>query len=218
VLEERLDNALTGLIRQWNIAEGRIKQAEQVRANEVVAAAIFELRYAGRKVVDAIHLALTEDWRRDAAVYDRIFAYIADATEDCVKAKHDAIDAMLDFVTSWFATVEKTLDLEEVQRFFPDYIKITASIAGIQDRIAESRRDRTKLRDSIYDEIEQNGEFAAILELYKRMLLSSERVADTIVIARRRETRMMRLHIAAVVLGTVALADILVRVLFYFMG
>jgi hypothetical protein len=52
MLNDELDNALRELITQWNVAERRIKKAEQVRANEVVASAIFELRYAGRKIID----------------------------------------------------------------------------------------------------------------------------------------------------------------------
>jgi len=40
--DRETDDATRELIEQWNIAESRIKKAEQVRANEVVAAAIFE--------------------------------------------------------------------------------------------------------------------------------------------------------------------------------
>ena len=57
-MDEELVRLLQRTFEQWNIAERRIKKAEQVRGNEVVTSAIFELRYAGRKIVDALTLAL----------------------------------------------------------------------------------------------------------------------------------------------------------------
>jgi hypothetical protein len=138
--DSEIDDAIRKLIEQWNVAEQRIKKAEQVRANEVVAAAIFELRYAGRKLIDASSLLL-EGGARDPATRIKILEQLADATEDCVKAKHDAIDSMLDFITSWFDRTESKLGLSVVQRYFPNYIEITAKISTIQDRIADSRAD-----------------------------------------------------------------------------
>lgn len=58
MLDPELDAVIAEFIKQWNVAERRIKKAEQVRANEVVASAIFELRYAGRKIVDALDISL----------------------------------------------------------------------------------------------------------------------------------------------------------------
>ena len=63
MLDDRFDKLFRALIEQWNIAERRIKKAEQVRGNEVVSSAIFELRYAGRKLIDAHSLVLTRATR-----------------------------------------------------------------------------------------------------------------------------------------------------------
>jgi hypothetical protein len=173
MFDAEVDAAIQKLIAQWNIAERRIKKAEQVRANEVVAAAIFELRYAGRKYIDASHLLIEAP--SHPATKNQVLEYLADATEDCVKAKHDAIDAMLDFITSWLDRTETKLGLSAVVRFFPNYIEITAKISTIQDKIEASRADRTKLRDSIYDEIE-NADYDSILHLYTTMRQSEERI------------------------------------------
>jgi len=173
VTDPEIDDATRKLVEHWNIAESRIKKAEQVRANEVVAAAIFELRYAGRKYIDAT--SLLQSGSTEPAVRQKILEYLADATEDCVKAKHDAIDSILDFVTSWFDRTENKLGLTSVQHFFPNYIVVTAKIADIQDKIADSRADRTKLRDSIYDRID-NEDYDETLALYKTMKLSEARV------------------------------------------
>ena len=79
MLDDGLDKALLALIKQWNVAEQRIKKAEQVRGNEVVASAIFELRYAGRKVIDALELILTTNIQIDEHASRKVRSYIADA-------------------------------------------------------------------------------------------------------------------------------------------
>jgi len=204
MLDEKLDAAFKELIEQWNIAERRIKAAEQVRANEVVASAIFELRYAGRKVTDALTLILKQDWH-NPETYEKIHAYIADATEDCVKAKHDAIDAIIDFVTTWFYRIELSLGLAAVQQFFPTYIAIRTIIADIQDRISESRGDRTISRDAIYNEIEEKY-LPDILALYRQMQFSNPAVSA----AARKDRRERRFLVCtagiAILLAIVGIA------------
>jgi len=95
VFDREIDGAISQLIEQWDIAERRIKKAEFVTANQVVSSAIFDLRYAGRKLIDAHKLLSTDKWKDDPEEKSRILAFLADATEDCVKSKHDAIDAMM---------------------------------------------------------------------------------------------------------------------------
>jgi hypothetical protein len=155
--------------------DDELDKAEQVRGNEVVNSAIFELRYAGRKIVDALQLIMNKDWKNDRDVYEKIRRYLGDAIEDCVKSKHDAIDAMIDFVTTWFNHMEGRIGLSSLVGLFPDYIEITSRIAAVQDKIAHSREHRAASRDGVYDEIE-NEDYDAILALYNRMRLSRDRV------------------------------------------
>jgi hypothetical protein len=95
MFDDDIDRLFEQLDTQWNIAERRIKKAEQVRGGEVVSSAIFELRYAGRKLIDALELLRTKNWNDNKVEYDKIRRFLHDAIEDCVKAKHDAIDSML---------------------------------------------------------------------------------------------------------------------------
>lgn len=202
MFQGELNDTLRKLIVHWNVAERRIKKAEQVRGNEVVAPAIFELRYAGRKIVDAIHIVLTQDWKENPEITTKIRAHLEDATEDCVKSKHDAIDAMLDFITIWFDDVERQLGLGAVQKYFPDYIQVAGTISDIQDKIANSRANRIAHRDEIYDQIEVES-YDRILALFNAMKLSHHRVAAQIH-AERREARLQkRLAIGGVVFGAV---------------
>ena len=175
LFDHKLDRLYKQLIFQWNIAERRIKKAEQVCENEVIVSAVFELRYAGRKIVDAQLLLLDKDWKNDQDEYDNICRFLADAIEDCVKAKHDAIDAMLDFVTIWFKENEKRIGLHRLMEIFPNYIDVTAQISAVQAKIARSREDRVSARDGLYDEIEIQ-DYDMMLLLYDKMSISKDRI------------------------------------------
>jgi flagellar motility protein MotE (MotC chaperone) len=200
-----LGSRLRELIQQWNIAERRIKRAEQVRENEIVSTAIYELRYAGRKVMDAIYLAQTEDWRNNSEIYERIRSYLDDATEDCIKAKHDAIDSMVDFVTTWLYDQERKIGLAKMQYYYPRYLEVTASIATIQDLIEESRGDRTKRRDSLYDQIETSG-YNEVIEFYQQMRRSVQSVQLAIDRERRRELVVKVVVVIEIVVGIALIA------------
>jgi hypothetical protein len=200
MIDPELDRALAALIEQWNIAENRIKRAEHVRANEIVAPAIFELRYAGRKIVDSIEIILTHNLASDAEKHSRVSSYIADATEDCVKAKHDAIDAMMNFVTTWFDDTEKKVGLDEIQKLFPDYLTTLSRISEVQGQIAESRRDRNKLRDAIYNRID-GDDYDSILNLYLTMKNSQERVTALVAKNKKKTKKENNLKYAGLVLG-----------------
>lgn len=204
MFDPEIDSVFTLLIEQWNIAERRIKKAEFVAANNVVSSAIFELRYAGRKIVDSLLLLQTENWKADDTERQKILASLADATEDCVKAKHDAIDAILLFVASWFDRTERQSGLSEIQKYFPDYIEITGKIIDLQNRISESRGDRTVLRDTIYDGIESEG-YDEVLALYEKMRQSEPRVQREIRAERRRTRILVWGTIVAVVVALLAL-------------
>lgn len=196
--DSEVEAAFRLLIQEWNVAERRIKKAEHVRAGEVVASAIFELRYAGRKVMDAVQILLSGDWKTNEERRRLVLTYLADATEDCVKAKHDAIDSMLDFSTRWFYETERILSLGSLVKFFPDYVNITSEISEIQENIAASRENRIDSRDGIYDDIEST-KLESILSLFQNMRNSHKRVTAAV----RKERCVERFLIWCAIIGTV---------------
>jgi hypothetical protein len=204
LLDKEIDDALTQLRHEWNIAERRIKKAELVRANNVVSSATFELRYAGRKLIDALAILQKADWRLSPEEKQQVLQWLADATEDCVKAKHDAIDAMLVFVTTWMERTEASIGLAGLVEYFPTYIETTGKISNLQDRIADSRFDRAKGRESIYDGIERH-EYEQILSLYSTMLSAESRVTAQVAAekaAKLQEKRRTVNSLAATQMGT----------------
>jgi len=74
---------------EWNRAETDIKTAETV-VNNIVIPSVKELRYAGRRIIDAIM-----EMTANPSAYDpaRVRALLDDAHFDCHRARHDAIDA-----------------------------------------------------------------------------------------------------------------------------
>jgi hypothetical protein len=174
MIDPRIDRLFADLITQWNIAERRIKKAEQVGGEEAVGSAIFELRYAGRKIVDCLDILLTKDMG-DPEVYELVCRNLADAIEDCIKAKHDAIDAMVDFIIIWFGELETRIGTTEMVRIFPEYLSVVSRIALIQDNIVESRGNRVSGRDGVYDNVE-NEDYENLLKLFNKMKTSQPRV------------------------------------------
>jgi hypothetical protein len=212
MFDRDIDAAISQLVEQWNIAERRIKKAEFTTGNQVVFSAVQELRYAGRKLIDVHHLLQSDKWRTDETEKARILAFLADATEDCVKAKHDAIDAMMLFVSLWFERTERKLGLSGVTKYFPDYITITGRIGDIQQKIATSRGDRTILRDPIYDDIEVES-YEGIISLYDKMKASEPRVQAEVAVERRRTRILVWGTVICVILALPAL--ILAIIAFY---
>jgi hypothetical protein len=210
LLDHRLDRLYKQLISQWNIAERRIKKAEQVCENEVIVSAVFELRYAGRKMVDAQLLLLEKDWKNDQDEYENICRFLSDAIEDCIKAKHDAIDAMLDFVTIWFKETEKRIGLHRLIEIFPNYIEVTAQISTVQHKIARSREDRVSSRDSLYDEIEIQ-DYDHILQLYDKMRISRDRIQHIASYAEWRDRILTWGTVIMTIGAVIVVIDILVK-------
>jgi len=209
MLNVELDGLLKKLISQWNIAERRIKKAEQVRGQEVVTPAILELRYAGRKFIDALLLILEKDWKKDPEAFEAIRRFLEEAIENCVKAKHDAIDAMLDFVVTWLNEAESTIGPDKLQSIFPEYIDVTGKIVAAQDKIAQSREDRGTSKDAVYDELEQN-EYNELLKLYNKMRVSKARVQAVANISRKKQ----RLNLVITVVSALVAVGLLLFEIF----
>jgi hypothetical protein len=118
----------------------------------------------------------------------------------------------MSFVVRWFWEQERLIGLRNVQHFYPDYLRLTATITDIQEKIEQSRGDRTRLRESIYNGIEE-GPYDEILALYKQMRSSRERV-DRLV---RREKWKDRILWFFGVAGFLALIVSIVHVYLYYL-
>lgn len=84
------------ICNEWDRAEEDIKVAEQIN-NKVVIPSVSELRYAGRRIIEALREI------EKNGPEEKIIGLLQDAEFDCHRARHDAIDA---------ATSKIAVDLE----------------------------------------------------------------------------------------------------------
>lgn len=178
-MQEELKASLGKITIEWNKAEELIKLAERVRA-EVVMASVNELRYAGRRMVDAWRVA--EQLEAKPELKPEFEGYVQDALFRCHCACHDAIDATVLFVQMAMDEYEKEFGLAALMRHFPEVADLRASLAEADELIVSSRKDRGK-RASEYDKLAVEH-LPTIAQIYKK--IKSNRaglvalVADTV--------------------------------------
>ena len=149
---------LATIRKEWDKAEQSIKLAEQV-GNQVVFPAIKELRYGGRRIVDALSLLPDGDEEKFKALFD-------DALFDCYRARHDAVDAAISIIAAELNVTAKKLGYRPILDAFPEYPKLLETLRKAQAAIAASRGIRDD-RDRIYTAIE-SVDLPALIEQYNR--------------------------------------------------
>jgi hypothetical protein len=149
---------LTEIAEEWATAEHEIKLAEQIH-KRVVFPAIQELRYAGRRLADAL-VAIS----RNAAA-DEVSGYLTDARFGCHCARHDVIDASLLKMAIDLDLMLRKLGHEAVLAAFPKYPELLQKLQNAQFEIAKARHKRESRRD-IYEEL-QRAEFPDLVRQFK---------------------------------------------------
>jgi hypothetical protein len=155
--------ALDKIRSEWDLAEEDIKLAEQV-CNDIIVPAVKELRYGGRRLIDLIQQVSANPSSPDAQ------KLLADAEFDCLRARHDAIDAAVSKIAIQLALMEEKLTLEVVLQVAPEYRQIALKVVEIKKKIRVSRKDRTN-RVNIYAVIE-TADFPNLVDAYNAMRLS----------------------------------------------
>lgn len=145
---------------EWGRAERDIKLAEQV-CNEIVFPSINELRYGGRRVVDAVHGLLT------GAPAQEVDALFADARFDCHRARHDAVDTATAKIAITIEIMVEKLKYEAILPVFPDFALLVNNLAAVREKISISRKDREN-REAIYTAIEAT-DFPDLVKLYQSL-------------------------------------------------
>lgn len=149
--------------KEWNKAEESIKRSEQV-ALEVAIPAISELRYAGRRIVDALTLMNSASPQND-----RILALLEDARFCCHRAQHDAIDAAMAKIAIDLDDLTSHLGFDAVIHSYPNFREFYAEFAHTRDKIAASRGKRED-RNVIYDNV-SSTDLPSIIKSYDQILI-----------------------------------------------
>ena len=180
---------LASIADEWDQAEEVIKLAEQV-VLDVVIPAVAELRYAGRRIVDGLnaHAAGRPE--------SEVRSFIEEAKFDCLRARHDAIDAALAKMAVDLDLLARQMGYDVIHNSFPAFVDFLGRLDHARMEIAGSRRDRQN-RDAIYSAISRS-DFPALVKDYKA-LRRSEAVMR-IIVGRK------RLGIAIGILAGLAIA------------
>ena len=148
---------------EWNKAESDIKTAEMV-VHKIVLPAVKELRYAGRRIIDALMIISANSEDPD---HSKIRALLEDARFDCHRARHDAIDAATAKIAADIEIMVESLGYHSILPAYPDFPRLYHELQNIRTRIKDSRLNRDN-RESIYSIIEAS-QFPILVQLFNDM-------------------------------------------------
>jgi hypothetical protein len=149
--------------QEWNKAESAIKRSEQI-VKEISIPAISELRYAGRRIIDALH-ANAEGGAHNT---DRLKALLEDARFCCHRAQHDAIDAALAKIGIDLDNLTERLGFDAVLSTYPAFREFYADFCRSRDKIVISRHKRDD-RNGIYEAITAT-DLPGLVEHYEKLM------------------------------------------------
>lgn len=195
---------LTSILTEWDQAERDIKQAEQVSLR-VSEPSIKELRYAGRRIAEAIHLILLD------GDDERIRKLLHDADFDCHRARHDAVDAATSKITSDITAMTNKLGYDIVLRSYPAFPIFYTTLRRIRQKIVHSRKDRQN-RDAIYESIE-NVDLEKIVYDFQDLLLAEAIMKS---LARKERLHKFLIYGLGVIEIAVAVVGLITLVLWWF--
>jgi hypothetical protein len=182
---------------EWNKAEKIIKLAEQI-CGEVVFPSIMELRYAGRRIIDALHSVCTED---DS---EKVDSLLQDAEYDCHRARHDAIDASVSLMAKNIESVVRKVGYSAICQAYPRFSDLREGLSVVNKKIMQSRESRQS-RESFYSSI-ASEDLLALAELYNSFNASHDVMIS--IAKKERRSFFISLFISAV--------SIILAIIFYF--
>ncbi len=193
------------ICHEWDEAERDLKNAELV-CGEVIIPSIKELRYAGRRLAQALQLwGIAEN-------EEKIRHLLQDACFDCHRARHDAIDAATAQISKVLVLATDKLGYDVVLKVYPDFPKLFQKLEAVRSKIVTSR-GAAENRDKIYETIE-HADFPNLIETFRGF--QSHEPLMTRMAKKQRQTAVIiiGLGILGVVVGLVA---ILVEVYLHFL-
>ncbi len=137
-----ITSAFSRIADEWDKAEKLIKTAEVTR-NEVVLASINELRYAGRRLVDALRAA--DACRADPACQkskEELNRYVSETLSFCQRALHDAVDAIILHIRTQIQEYDKSFGPALLAEKFPVILEMKTTLRGAEKLVVLSREDR----------------------------------------------------------------------------
>lgn len=171
MLPNFISDNLRGYVDEWQKAEKAIKQAEHFE-NALNITSVTELRYAGRRFTEVIGICLgnaTQTYS-DADV-ELLRNTIFEATQNCIRARNDAVDIIITFLRKYMLDLEDNYTVAVARSYFPKYKDIRCLLFDADDIIATSRQQAMAGRHEMYDNI-QLEQLPKLLIFYREMVSS----------------------------------------------
>ena len=153
------DSQISQFCNDWNKTEKWVKKGENINGN-VVLPSINEMRYAGRRLVDAFEAAEKND--AEAAM-----RHFSEARDNLIKARHDAVDSIIHHFSENTNKYRENLGAGNLQKHFSEYGTLFSLLKNIESEISNSREKREN-RDTIYGKIMQK-DLPKLCELYSSL-------------------------------------------------
>lgn len=203
-MDEPTRAALREIAHEWDKAEKVMKEAERLNG-AVIDPSVNELRYAGRRLVDALNVA--DDAETDPTKKKDFDGYIKDCLFRIHCAQHDAVDSSVLFVQRAIETYESEFGRVILATHFPALTDLRGSLVEVDEIIIASREHRGR-RVSDYDKIAQ-AHLPELVRVY-RTLSTNRATLEALVKDRTqqddRETQRFRWNIVAVIFGGLIIA------------
>ena len=161
---------IAALCEDWNEAEKCVKEGELFNKDAVMPS-INELRYAGRRLVDACAAAQNGDMRAADA-------HLLEAGENLTKARHDVADSVIGYISERASDIREQVGASALKKNFSGYENLFGTLKNASRQILLSRKDRTR-RNEIYGGIMRN-EFPVLRELYDSLEASLPAIEQNI--------------------------------------
>jgi len=203
-MDEATRAALREIAVEWDKAEQLMKLAERLRA-EVIQPSVNELRYAGRRLVDALNIA--DDVEGDEAKRQEFARFVNDCLFRVHCAQHDAIDASVLFVQRAVSEYESEFGLVLLITHFPEVADLRTSLVEADNVIIASRQHRGT-RAVEYDKIALN-QLPIVITIFQK-IATNRASLEALIREKRSEGR--RFHwtngtsIAAALVGAIVAA------------
>jgi hypothetical protein len=202
-LDSKLSKALSDLGEHWNVIEGRLKEAEQLRS-EAVIPAINELRYAGRQIVDAWGIATqVKISKKEHERFDRCFIV---AKQYLYNADHDVTDSICFFIHKRLKTLLELYSKRRLRNYYPEIDSLLKRVQEVNETITTSRRGRPE-RNGLYEKLAE--EYVPYLTEQFRQLQVVERITE------EQDRRRRFLTCGGYIVGTIGLVASIIQVYSY---